>query len=240
MIKKAIVLAGGLGTRLRPVTLTLAKLLMKIQDKTMIEHVFDILKKHGVEEIYVSIGYLGSQLRDYFKDGKDFGLKINYLEENEPLGTAGPLLMLMQNKFNSCFLMLNGDCLFNLNINKMFEFHKKSKAVVTIALTKVDDVTQYGVAKLDKIGEFGGKILEFVEKPKKEEAPSNFINSGWYIMEPEVFEFLKGKSKAMVEKDLFPILAKEGKLFGYVGGGQWFDTGTFERIERAEREWMKK
>lgn len=228
-IKKAVVLAGGLGTRLRPLTYKTPKPLIPIHGKTLTEHVFDILKKFGVKEVFLSLCYKAEEIKDYFGDGSKFGLKISYLIEKEPMGTAGPLLL---NKIDETFIMLNGDNLFNLDFEKMFELHKKNKAVATIALKQIEDVTRFGVVKLE-----GDKILEFVEKPKKEQAPSNWISSGYYILEPDVFDFLPKKNFVMMEKHVFPEIAKQGKLFGYKDPGQWFDTGDLEKYEQVKKEW---
>jgi len=227
---RAIILAGGEGTRLRPLTYNLPKALIPVQGKTLTEHVIDVLKKLDVDEIVLSIGYMADKVKDYFGDGSKFGLKITYAVEKEPMGTAGPLILLP--KINETFVMVNGDNLFNLDFKKMLELHKKNKATATIALTRVEDVSHFGAARLE-----GDKILEFIEKPKKEEAPSNYINSGYYILEPEVFDIVKGKDFAMMEKNVFPKLAKEGKLFGYKDNGQWFDTGTPENYEKVKKEW---
>ena len=229
---KAIILAGGEGTRLRPLTYKIPKALIPIGDKTLTELVFDILKKYGVTEVVLSVAYKKEMMREYFKDGKDFGLEISYVEEPTPLGTAGPLIIL--NKLNkqpkSTFFMMNGDNLFNIDLNEMLEFHRKNKATATIALSRVEDPRSYGVAVLD-----GDRIAEFIEKP--ENPPTDYINSGYYILEPEVFEIIKGKERAMIEKDIFPVLAKEGKLFGFKSDNQWFDTGTPERYEQVKNEW---
>ncbi len=252
--KKAIILAGGLGTRLRPLTLTIPKPLIPLDDKgkTLTEYVLDILKKYGVKEAYLSISYLGHKMEEYFGEGKNsekkFGVKVNYLTEKNPLGTAGPLLILKkenrQKELDDTFIMVNGDNLFNLDFKKMYEQHKKNNAVATIGLTRVDDPSKYGVVKIDK--EFKPdnenednvvKILEFVEKPKKEDAPSNLISSGYYILEPEVFNYLPEKDFVMMEKEVWPALANAGKLFGFISDGQWFDTGTMEAYERVKKEW---
>ena len=146
------------------------------------------------------------------------------------MGTAGPLILM--DKFNDTFVMMNGDNLFNLNLKKMYEHHIKNKASATIALTQVKDPSAFGVAKLE-----GDKILEFVEKPKKGEEPSKWISSGYYMLEPEVFDMVKDKKFAMMEINIFPVLAKQGKLFGYKDDGQWFDTGTMKDYERVKKEW---
>ncbi len=225
---KAIILAGGLGTRLRPLTYKIPKALIPIQGKALTEHVLDILERLDIDETILSIGYKADEIKKYFNGVSKFNLK--YLIEEKPLGTAAPLILLPRIK--ETFIMINGDDLFDLNFKKMLELHKKNKATATIALTKVEDPSHYGVAKLQK-----DRILEFVEKPKKEEAPSNYINSGYYILEPEVFDLVKRKNFAMMEKDVFPKLAESGKLFGYKDDGQWFDTGTFEDYERVKKEW---
>ena len=227
---KAIILSGGLGTRLRPLTYEIPKALIPVQGKTLTEHVIDVLKKLEINEIILSIGYLSEKIEEYFGDGSKFNLNISYAIEKQAMGTAGPLMLLP--KINETFVMVNGDNLFNLDFKKMLQLHKKNKATATIALTKVEDPSHFGVAKLQE-----DKILEFIEKPKKEEAPSNWINSGYYILEPEVFDIAKEKDFAMMEKDIFPKLAKDGKLFGYRDNGQWFDTGTFESYERVKKEW---
>jgi len=215
---------------LRPLTYETPKALLPVHGKTLTEHLFDLFKRHGITEVFLSIGYLGEKIKDYFKDGKEFGVDIKYLEENEPLGTAGPL-KLAKNELTESFLVSNGDELKDINLDEMYKQHKKNKALVTIALTKVEDPSQYGVAKLD-----GEKILEFIEKPKKGEAPSNLINSGLYIIEPEIIDMIPD-GFAMLEKEVFPKLAKQGRLFGYAFSGQWFDTGNMERYDKALKEW---
>ncbi|MFC1704861.1 NDP-sugar synthase [Nanoarchaeota archaeon] len=231
-IKKAIILAGGKGTRLRPLTYKVPKALVPLQGRTLTDLALDIFKKFEVKEIVLSVCYLADQVREYFGDGSKFGFEISYVEEKTAMGTAGPLLLLP--KLDETFIMINGDNLFNLDFEKMYELHKKNNATATIGLTQIpkEKVSAFGVAKLE-----GDRILEFVEKPEPKDAPSDWINSGYYILEPEVFDVVKGKDFAMVEKDLFPVLAKQGKLFGYKDEGQWFDTGTPERVERVKNEW---
>lgn len=231
---KAIILAGGEGTRLRPLTYKTPKPLIDVQGKTLTEHVFDILKRYGVTDVILSLGYKAEEIKEYFDDGSGFGLKIDYLVENEPMGTAGPLILMNQIgcQLAEDFLVLNGDNLFALDLAKMMEFHKSHDGVATIALTKVSDPTHFGIARLED-----NKILEFVEKPKKEEAPTDLANSGYYIFRPGIFKYIPDKQFVMLENDVFPVLAKEGKLYGYPDKAQWFDTGTHERYEQVKREW---
>ncbi len=196
-IKKAIILAGGKGTRLHPLTYNIPKPLIPMQGKTLTELVLDILKKYEIKDVVLSVGYLAEKMQEYFKDGKEFGVNINYCIEKEPKGTAGPLILLP--KFEGTFLMMNGDNLFNIDFEKFYEVHKNNKAIATIALSKVEDTSSFGVVELD-----GQKIINFVQKPKQEDAPSNFISGGYYILEPEVFDLVKNKEFAMLEKDIFP------------------------------------
>jgi len=228
--QKAVILAGGKGTRLRPITYEIPKALIPIKGKTITEHIFDLFKKYDIKDVVLSVGYLKEKIKEKFRDGSEFGVKITYVEEDKPLGTAGPL-RLIKNILNEPFIVSNGDELKNINIEKMYSLHKANNALVTIALTTVDDPSKYGVARLS-----GSKILEFIEKPKKAEAPSNLINSGFYIIEPEVISMIP-EGNSLLEKDVFPVLAKQGRLFGYPFSGQLFDTGNLARYEKALKEW---
>jgi mannose-1-phosphate guanylyltransferase len=231
-IKKAIVLVGGPGTRLRPYTLELAKALLPVKGKPMVLHVLDLLKSHGVIDIILAIGYKGEQIKEYFGDGSKFGLNITYIEEKSPLGTAGPL-QLAKKYLKETFFIVWGDILSRVDLSDFMYAHKNNEGLATVALTSVEDTSRYGVVELK-----GSKIMRFVEKPKREDAPSNFVNAGMAIMEPEVIkEYVPKKGKAMVEYDVYPKLAEDGKLYGYTFSGQWFDTGTHEAYERAIMEW---
>ncbi len=232
---KAIILAGGEGTRLRPLTYKIPKPLVPVQDKTLTEQVFEILKKAGVTQVVLGIGYMADKIKDYFARNPDEALKIDFVVEEKPMGTAGPLILLkkMGCIYTEDFMVVNGDNLFAFALDKWLDFHKSHLAVVTIALKEIDDVTGYGVVKM-----VGDKIVDFREKPQPEEAPSNLINSGYYIFSPEIFKYIdETKDFLMLEKDVFPLVAKAGKLYGFVGDGQWFDTGTYERYEQVKKEW---
>ncbi len=229
-IKKAIILAGGKGTRLYPLTYDIPKPLIPMQDRTLTELVLDILKKYKVKDIVLSVGYLSEKIQNHFKDGKKFGVNISYCIEKEAMGTAGPLILLP--KYKETFLIMNGDNLFNIDFEKFYQTHKKNHAIATIALTKVKDTSHFGVVKIEK-----QKITGFIEKPKPEETPSHFISGGYYIVEPEIFDLVKNKKFAMLERDVFPQLAQQQKLFSYYDPGQWFDTGTHKSYDKANKEW---
>lgn len=233
-VKKAIVLVGGEGTRLRPFTYELPKALLPIHGKPMVQHVLDLLKSHGVTEIFLAIYYKGDKIKEYFGDGSKFGLNIKYIVEKTPLGTAGPL-RLAKKYLNETFFIVWGDILSEIDLSDFMHFHNNNEGLATVALTSVEDPSRFGVAAMR-----GSKIVEFVEKPQKNNAPSNFINAGIAIMEPEIIEkYVPQKGKAMVEYDVYPKLANEGKLFGYPFEGKWLDTGTHEAYEKAIKEWNK-
>jgi mannose-1-phosphate guanylyltransferase len=229
-LKTALILSGGEGTRLRPITYEIPKSLVPVHGKPLIEHLFDLLKKYGVNDVILSVGHMKEKITNEKDNWSRLGLNISFVEEQKPLGTGGPL-RLAKDKLTKTFIVSNGDELKNINIMDMYESHKKNRALTTIALTTVSDPSQYGVARLE-----GNRIVEFVEKPKKGKAPSNLINAGFYILEPEVVEMIP-KGKCSLEKQIFPKLAKMGRLFGFPFSGQWFDTGNLERYERALKEW---
>ncbi len=227
---KAVLLCGGKGTRMQEITNGKPKALVEVHGRTITEHIFDLLEKHGIREVILAVGYRAGAIREAFGNGKKFGLDIRYAEEGEPLGTAGPL-RLARGMLKETFVVSNGDELKDINIAAMLRRHRSKNALATIALTKVDDTTKYGIVKMQ-----GGRIERFVEKPRPEEAPSNLANAGFYIMEPEVIEMIPD-GFCMFEKDIFPKIASMGRLFGFVFEGQWFDTGTPERYARAVANW---
>lgn len=227
---KAVILCGGQGTRLKPITYEIPKPLLPVKGKPILENLIDLLKKYEINEVLFAVGHLKEKIKEHFGKGYNYGIRAEYLEESKPLGTAGPL-KLAEKLLDSTFIVSNGDELKDINIKEMLEQHKATKALITIALTEVADPSAYGVAKLD-----GNKIAEFVEKPSKDKAPSNFINAGFYIMEPEVLGYIPD-GFSMLEKDLFLKIAKLGRLYGYKFKGQWFDTGNMERYEEAIKNW---
>ena len=229
-LKTAIILCGGEGTRLRPITYETPKALVPVHGKPLVEHMFDLLKKYGINDIILSIGYLKEKIIAEKANWSRLGLDISFVEESKPLGTGGPLRV-AKDRLTKTFIASNGDELKNINIIDMYDAHKRNRALVTIALTTVDDPSQYGVARLE-----GERIIEFVEKPKKSEAPSNLISAGFYIMEPEVVKMIPA-GPCSLEKEIFPKLAGMGRLYGFPFSGQWFDMGTLERYERALKMW---
>ncbi|MEA1924752.1 MAG: nucleotidyltransferase family protein [Candidatus Altiarchaeota archaeon] len=228
-VKKAVILAGGRGTRMRPFTYEIPKPLIPVQGKPLIQHTIDLLMKYNIREVIFSIGYLGDKIREHFGNGNKFGVKISYVEEEEALGTAGPL-NLMKDQLNESFIMFNGDILANIDLFDFIKFHTRHRGLATIALKNISEPSGYGAVKME-----GSVITEFMEKPQ-EQLKHGLINAGVYVMEPEVVEYIP-KGKVMMEHDVFPRLAEEGKLYGYPFKGQWLDTGTHESYEKAIKEW---
>lgn len=222
---KAVVLCGGLGTRLRPITYEIPKVLIPVRGKPVLDHLIDLFRREGVTEVILSVGHLKDKIKEYAHTITD--IPVTLLEESSPLGTAGPLKLLGQQ--SEPFIVSNGDELKDIPLKEMLGFHQERQAAATIALKKVENPTLYGVARLD-----GDVIKEFVEKPLN--PPSSLISAGLYILDPTVQQRVP-EGFAMLEKDVFPHLAEEGKLFGFPFPGQWYDTGNFERYERAILEW---
>ncbi|NIO21361.1 MAG: NTP transferase domain-containing protein [Candidatus Aenigmarchaeota archaeon] len=229
-LKTAIILCGGEGTRLRPITYEIPKPLVPVHGKPIIEHIFDLLKKYGVTDIILSVGHMKEKILKEVDGWSRLGLKIDHVAESKPMGTGGAI-KIAREKLPKTFIVSNGDELKSLNILDMYEMHKKNKALATIALTTLEDPSAYGVARLD-----GNRIIEFVEKPKKGKAPSNLINAGFYILENKIIDMIP-KGFCSLEKEIFPKLAEQGRLFGFPFSGQWFDTGNLQRYERALKEW---
>ncbi|MFH1589311.1 MAG: sugar phosphate nucleotidyltransferase [archaeon] len=227
---KAFILAGGKGKRLKLLSRDLPKPLMQIKGKSIIQYNIELMKKFGIKDIIIAVGYKADKIKAVLGDGKKFDVNITYIEEKTPLGTAGPL-RLAKHLLKETFIMCNADELKDVNIDDMFAFHHTNKGCCTIALTTVKDPSAYGVAVLN-----GNKIVTFVEKPPKGTEPSKLINAGLYMMDPTVIDVIP-EGFSMLESDVFPKLATSEELCGFPFSGQWFDTGTPERFKQAEENW---
>ncbi|MFX1238694.1 MAG: sugar phosphate nucleotidyltransferase [Promethearchaeota archaeon] len=225
---KAIILSGGYGTRLRPLTCSLPKTLIPVVNVPIIERQMMLLKSIGINEFILAVSVMSEYLKGYFGDGSDFKIKIHYTNEKSPLGTAGALKLAEYHLKDENFFMLNGDEIINFDFQKMLDFHKKSSNVVgTIASKKVEETSRYGVLIVDPETD---RIIQFLEK--EEYSPNEGkhipmpVNAGVYLLEPEVFSYIAPKKKLSIERDVFPDLAKEGKLYNYSIEGIWKDIGT--------------
>lgn len=226
---KAIILAGGLGTRLRPLTESTPKPLLPVKQRPIIEHAILNFKKHGILDVILSIGYQSDKIKAYFGDGAKWGVKIDYCLEDQPLGTGGALKKAADG-ITETFIAINGDNLADFNWTEILDTHQKNSAQLTLALYPVEDVTKYGIARLEN-----GRIVEFVEKPTLEQAPSNLNNAGGYVFESEVLQILP-EGVSSIEYDCFEKLEAIGKVFAHIHEGQWFPTDTLEKYIKAAEE----
>jgi mannose-1-phosphate guanylyltransferase len=216
---EAIILAGGFGTRLRPLTYTRAKSLLPILNKPMISYLIENLPK-VVNKIIIAVNYRKNQIENYFKEN-NFGKEIIVNDEPKPLGTGGAVKF-AEKHITDRFLVLNSDIICSLDLNKMIKFHEKNNSASTISLWPVENVTEFGVADI----RHNGNIIGFIEKPKQEDAPSNFINAGAYLLEPEVLDFIDTDRLISMEKEIFPkIIDDTGRFFGFKFEGYWMDIG---------------
>jgi len=222
---RAVVLVGGLGTRLRPLTTDLPKQMLPILDRPMIEHVVGHLATHGIDEVVLSLGFLPGAFLDAYPDGRCAGVPLTYAVEPEPLDTAGAIRFAAEDAgIEETFLVLNGDVLTDLAVDELILFHRASGAEATVSLTPVDDPSRYGVVPTDA----DGRVTGFVEKPPADEAPCNWINAGTYVLEPSVLQRIPPGRRVSVEREVFPAMADAGTLFGFRSECYWVDTGTPE------------
>ena len=226
---KAIILAGGLGERLRPLTDNTPKPLLPIRGIPIIEHAIDNFKKYGITNIILAIGYKSEQIKEYFGDGSKLGVNISYCIEDAPLGTGGAIKKAAEN-IKETFLAINGDNLCDVNWTEQIKLHRENNAKITLGLFPVEDVTQFGIARLE-----GNKLMEFIEKPTVEQAPSNLNNAGLYVIEPESLNILP-QGKSSIERDCFEKLSSTGVVYAYKHNSQWFPTDNLEKYKKAEKE----
>ena len=228
---RAVVLVGGFGTRLRPLTSDLPKQMLPIVDRPMIEHVVGHLAAHGVEEVVLSLGFLPDAFLDTYPDGRCAGIPLHYAVEPEPLDTAGAIRFAAEDAgIDEAFLVLNGDVLTDLAVDELIVFHRASGAEATVSLTPVDDPSRYGVVPTDA----DGRVTGFVEKPPRDEAPSTWINAGTYVLEPTVLARIPDDRPVSIEREVFPAMAVEGRLHAVASEAYWIDTGTPEAYIRAQ------
>lgn len=226
---KAIILAGGLGERLRPLTLQNPKPLLPIRGKPIVERAIENLRKNEIRDIILSIGYMAEKIKDYFGDGSKHGVKIEYNVEDAPLGTGGAVKEIVRKfEINGNFILLWGDNIADYDIKRMIKEHTANREM-TMALTVREDVENFGVAKLN-----GNKIIGFIEKPKKEEAPSNLINAGAFILNSSLLDILP-EGKSNIERECFEKVVLRGRVYGFRHSGYWYPTDTLEKYNFAEK-----
>jgi mannose-1-phosphate guanylyltransferase / phosphomannomutase len=226
-------MAGGEGTRLRPMTANQPKPLLPVANRPIMEHVLRLLKKHGFEETVVTVQFLAALVRNYFGDGEDVGMFLQYATEEMPLGTAGSVKNAEDALKDSPFLVISGDALTDMDLTEMCRFHKENDALVTVGLTRVPDPLEFGIVIADE----DGRIQRFLEKPTWGQVFSDTVNTGVYIMEPEVLAEVSAKESVDWSHDVFPkLLARGAPIFGYVSDKYWEDVGTLESYMKAQAD----
>jgi len=240
---QAVILVGGFGTRLRPLTRDIPKQMLPVVDRPIIEHVVAHLAGHGVTRVVLSLGFRPEAFADAYPDGTCAGLPLHYAVEPEPLDTAGAVRFAALEAgigagtgpgsgSEGCdtFLVLNGDVLTDLDIGAMVASHRAAGAEATLALTEVDDPSRYGVVPTDA----EGRVVGFVEKPDAESAPSRWINAGTYVLEPSILDRIPDGRPVSIEREVFPAMATERRLHAVRSDAYWIDTGTPEAYIRAQ------
>ena len=226
-------MAGGEGTRLRPMTANQPKPLLPVANKPIMEHVLRLLKRHGFSETVVTVQFLASLVRNYFGDGEDVGMSLQYATEETPLGTAGSVKNAEDALRDEPFLVISGDALTDIDLSAMVRYHKKNGALVTVGLTRVPNPLEFGIIIVDE----DGRIQRFLEKPTWGQVFSDTVNTGIYVMEPEVLAQVPAGEPVDWSGDVFPRLVKDGApLFGYIADGYWEDVGTHESYLKAQAD----
>lgn len=233
---KAVILVGGEGTRLRPLTWKRPKAIVPILNQPFLEYLIDYLSGHGIKEIILAMGYLPDPIKNCLGDGAKLGVRLHYVMEDTPLGTSGAVKN-AEAYLDEDFLVFNGDIVTGINLTDMISRHRESSSVVSIALTPVDDPTIYGVIETD---EHDG-VMRFVEKPSWDEVTTNMINAGIYVLEQQILARIPAEKPSMFEHDIFPSLVKEGQpILGHPSDAYWIDIGTPEKYLKAHHDLLLK
>ncbi len=229
---KAVVMAGGEGSRLRPLTIRRPKPMVPIAGKPVMEHILNLLKRHGITEVVVTVQYLASNIEDYFGNGSQFGMRVTYSREDVPLGTAGSVKN-AEEQLTEPFIVISGDALTDYNLTDIINYHNEKKSMATLMLAHVPNPLEYGVI----ITNTEGHITQFLEKPSWGEVFSDTINTGIYVLDPKVFTYFEKNKQFDFSQELFPMMLKQGDpIYGFVGSGYWCDVGNLPEYMRANAD----
>jgi len=230
---KAVIMAGGHGTRLRPLTSNQPKPMIPIVNVPCMEHIVRLLKEHGFTEVVVTLQFMPEEIQDYFGDGSEWGVHIRYSIEDAPAGTAGSVKLAEEHLISERVLVISGDALTDVDLTRVVDFHEEKGAEATMVLKSVEDPLDFGIV----ITEEGGRISRFLEKPAWGQVFSDTVNTGIYVLEPSVLEEIPSEGDYDFSKDLFPkLLEAKRPLYGYVAEGYWEDIGTLEQYMKAQRD----
>ncbi|HLH60360.1 MAG TPA: mannose-1-phosphate guanyltransferase [Ktedonobacteraceae bacterium] len=229
---KAVVMAGGEGSRLRPLTIRRPKPMVPIAGKPVMEHILHLLKRHGITEVVVTVQYLASSIEDYFGNGSQFGMRITYSREDVPLGTAGSVKN-AEDQLTEPFVVISGDALTDYNLTDIIRYHHEKKALATLTLAHVPNPLEYGVIITNE----EGHITQFLEKPSWGEVFSDTINTGIYVLDPQIFSYFEKNKQYDFSQELFPLMLNKGDpICGYIANGYWCDVGNLPEYMRANAD----
>ena len=226
---KAVVMAGGAGSRLRLLTGGRPKPMLPLVNQVVLGHILELLRNHGITEVVVTLQYMASMIEDYFGDGSSMGVQIRYSIEESPLGTAGSVAYARQ-YLDDTFLVISGDAVTNFNLEQIIAFHKEKKAMATIVLYHVPEPLDYGVIVTDA----DGRVTRFLEKPSWSEVTSDTVNTGVYVLEPEVLDLIPPGQPFDWSGEVFPQMLEKGlPVYGCIAPGYWCDIGNIAESEQA-------
>ena len=229
-MKKAVIMAGGFGTRLRPLTMSIPKPMAPVANIPMVEHIINLLKEHNITDLVILLYFQPESITSYFGDGSKFGVTIQYVQATADYGTAGAVknaYELLQERF----IIISGDVLTDFDLSKAVQFHLDNQASATLLLTRVPNPLQYGIVMTSE----DGHIQRFLEKPSWGQVFSDTINTGIYILEPEVLDYIPYQKEFDFAKDLFPFMLKEEMpLYGFIAEGYWRDIGNLNEYQLGQ------
>ncbi|MDP3997945.1 MAG: sugar phosphate nucleotidyltransferase [Candidatus Andersenbacteria bacterium] len=231
--RQAVILASGQGVKMRPFTYEIPKPLIPVNGRPLLEYSIDLLHRYGINDIVLTVSHLAAKIKNHFGNGSHFGVNISYVHEKKISGTGGALRAAQKKLGDAPFLMLYGDVLLDLDITEFMQVHQNTKASIgTLALTSVADPSAYGAVRMR-----GTRVVEFSEKPVISNDVSRLVFAGCAAFNPSVFDFLQKRGQLSLERDVFPELISQGRLFGYPFEGQWFDVSTHDVYEQVLKQW---
>ena len=233
---QAVIMAGGEGSRLRPLTSNMPKPMLPVANRPIMEHIIELVRAHGITDITATVQFLSSVIRNYFSDGSDLGVSLSYSTEDVPLGTAGSVLNAKE-LLSGTFLVISGDALTDLDLTKVIEFHRAKGSAATLVLKRMQDPLEFGIVMTDD----DGKIERFLEKPTWGQVFSDTINTGIYVLEPEVLDLIPPDQPYDFSSELFPLMLEKGlPLYGYVTDEYWTDVGNTDAYLQAQADALEK
>ena len=230
---KAVIMAGGRGSRLGKLTTQCPKPMLPLLNRPVLAHILNLLKHHQITDVVFTVHYLAEQIKNYFGDGRDLGMAIQYAIEYSPLGTAGSVKNAQPYLDDEPFLVMSGDAITDIDLSSVLQFHWDKQAVATMVLKHVADPLEYGVVVADP----GECIRYYLEKPTQSQIISHTVNTGIYVLGPEVLAMMKPSQVYDFSCDIFPrLLSQNSLLFGYPADGYWCDIGTIQRYRQARHD----